>query len=109
MKYIISRLDYCNAVYTGLPKCSIVKLQLIQNAAGKVLMKLKKQEHIIPVLMELHCLPVHQRIDYKIITSVYKALLNLTSSYISDCLSRYIPNRMLRSYRFKVAYDHNRV
>ncbi len=28
---------------------------LIQNAAARVLMKLKKREHITPVLMELHC------------------------------------------------------
>ncbi len=62
----------------------MVKLQLIQNAAARVLIKLKKREHITPVLMELHWLPVHQRIDYKILTLVYKALHNLTPSYISD-------------------------
>ncbi len=38
-------------VYTGLPKGSLVKLQLIQNAAARVLMKLKKREHTTPVLM----------------------------------------------------------
>ncbi len=82
--FIFSRLDYCNAVYTGLPKGSMVKLQLIQNAAARVLMKLKKREYITPVLKELHWLPVHQRIDYKILTLVCKALHNLTPSYISD-------------------------
>ncbi len=55
-----------------------------------------------------------------ILTLVYKASHNLTPSYISDCLSRYIPNRMLRSssagllayYTVNpciVAYDHNSV
>ncbi len=43
--FIFSRLDYCNAMYTGLLKGSIVKLQLIQNAAARVLMISKKQEH----------------------------------------------------------------
>ncbi len=47
--FIFSRLDYCNAVYTGLPKCYIVKLQLIQKAAARLLMKLKKREHITPM------------------------------------------------------------
>ncbi len=70
------------SVYTGLPKGSLVKLQLIQNAAARVLMKLKKREHTTPVLMELHWLPVHQRIDYKILTLVYKALHNLTFSIL---------------------------
>ncbi len=53
--------------------------------------------HFHFTLMELHWLPVHQRIGYKILTLVYKALHNLTPSNISDCLSRYIPNPMLRS------------
>ncbi len=51
--FIFSRLDYCNAVYTGLPKVSIVKLHLIQNAPARVLMNLKKREHITPVLIKL--------------------------------------------------------
>ncbi len=72
------KLIHVLSVYTGLPKGSLVKLQLIQNAAARVLMKLKKREHTTPVLMELHWLPVHQRIDYKILTLVYKALHNLT-------------------------------
>lgn len=41
-------IDYYNALFTGLPKKSVRKLQLIQNAAAK-LTKTKKREHIIQV------------------------------------------------------------
>ncbi len=82
-------------MYTGLPNGSIVKLQLIEKAVARVLLNLKKREHITPVLIELHWLPVHQRIDFKIILLVYKTLHNLAPSYIFECLSEYIPNRML--------------
>jgi len=33
--------DYCNAMYTGLRKSSLAKLQLIHNASARVLLKLK--------------------------------------------------------------------
>lgn len=38
--FIFSRLDYCNAMYTGLPKGCIAKLQLIQNEGARVLLKI---------------------------------------------------------------------
>lgn len=63
--FIFSRLDYCNSVFTGLTKQSIKQLQLIQNAAARVLTGTKKVHHITPVLRSLHWLPLSQRIDFK--------------------------------------------
>ncbi len=40
--FIFSRLDYCNGIFTGLPKKSIRQLQLIQNTPALVLTKTKK-------------------------------------------------------------------
>ena len=47
--------------------------------------------------MELHWLPVSERIKYKILLLTFKALHNLSPSYIADLLTRYCPPRRLRS------------
>ena len=95
--FVFSRLDYCNAILSGLPKKETDRLQLVQNAAARVLTKTKMREHITPVLASLHWLPVVFRIDFKILLLVYKGVNGLAPSYLYDCLKRYVPNRPLRS------------
>ena len=61
--FISSRLDHCNILYTGLTQSNIHKLQMVQNAAARMLTGTKKREHITPVLAQLHWLPVKFKID----------------------------------------------
>ena len=95
--FISSRVDYCNALFTGLPKKSIKRLQLIQNAAARLLTRTKRSTHITPILKSLHWLPVQHRIDFKVMLTVYKSLNGLGPKYIRDMLKPYKPKRPLRS------------
>ncbi len=82
---------------TGVNQFSLSRLQRVQNAAACFLVGKKNREHITPILVHLHCLPVKFRIEYKVLTFVCKALHGLAPVYISDLIYPYSPRRSLRS------------
>ncbi len=65
--FMTSRLDYCNALLGGCTEGLINKLQLVQNAAARVLTRTRKYGYISPVLSTLHWLPIKHRIHFKIL------------------------------------------
>ena len=95
--FITSRLDYGNPLLSNMPKKVVGRLQMVQNAAARVLTRTRRRAHITPVLESLHWLPVSFRIDFKILLIVYKSLHSLAPRYIMDMLVRYTPGRHLRS------------
>ncbi len=95
--FMTSRLDYCNALLGGCPASSINKLQIVQNAAARVLTRSRKYDHITLTLQSLHWLPIKFSISYKILLLTYKTLNDLAPAYLNNLLSRYNPTRSLRS------------
>ncbi len=56
-----------------------------------------KFDHITPVLIQLHWLPVKFRIDFKIFLQTFKALHNKAPEYISNLITVYESPCNLRS------------
>ncbi len=53
--FMTSRLDYCNALLGGCSARLINKLQMVQNAAARVITRTRKYDHISLVMSKLHC------------------------------------------------------
>ena len=77
------KIEYCNSLLFGLPNVLLQRLQRVLNCAARVVYQSNKYDHITPLLMELHWLPVQQRINFKILLITYKALNGQAPSYIS--------------------------
>lgn len=75
----------------------MLQLHLVQNAAARLLTGAKKQNHIKPILRSLHWLPVHYRVEFKLLLFVYKSLNGLAPPYLSALLTEHHPSRSLRS------------
>ena len=95
--FVSSRVDYCNSLLSGISKSSLQKLQRVQNMAARLIVGLKKRDHITPTLKSLHWLPVEQRIMFKVLLITFKALNDKAPSYIKDMLVLRQNQRELRS------------
>ena len=71
-------------MYHGLPKFQISKLQWIQNSSARLITCIPYHEHLKPVLMQLHWLPVSERVQFKVLLLSFMAIKCLAPSYISE-------------------------
>ena len=101
--YVISRLDYCNILYYGLPKYLLRKLQLVMNRAARLIKGVSPRERITPILMELHWLPIRARVVFKMLCITYLALKFERPLYIYNMLRAfYIDSDMVLRHESEV-------
>ena len=92
--YVTSRLDHGNGLLRllyGVSEHLLTQLQRVQNSAARLVTKTK------PALIELHWLPVRQRIEYKLSLLTFNSLHGLAAPYLAELLNRHQPTRSLRS------------
>ncbi len=90
-------LDYCNAILAGLLSNTIKPLQMIQNAAARLVFNEPKRAHVTPLFISLYWLPVVARIKLKTLMLAYRTATGSAPAYFYSLLRIYIPSRSLRS------------
>ena len=72
---ISSRLDYCNSIFFNMGKSNLYKLQKVQNAAARLIVRKRRRDSVRETLKELHWLTVESRIIFKILLLVHCSLV----------------------------------
>jgi len=85
--FVLSRIDYCNAVLAALPRSTIEPLQRVQNAAARLVFGLRSHDHITPALAQLHWLPVQFRIKFKLCLLMHQIHVGRCPAYLAELVS----------------------
>ena len=81
------RIDYCNALYLGLPLKATQKLQQVQKVVARLELRVRKYDCISPILTCLHWLPVCFHVNFKELVLTYKALHGFGPHYLLEHLT----------------------
>ena len=90
---VMSHLDYANAILANLPDIEIRKMQRVQSMTTKLVLGRYKHDSTPVCLRELQWLPVHARIEHKILTLVHKWISRNAYKYLKSPLAEYKPRR----------------
>ena len=94
---ISSRLDYCNSLLNNIAKQDLSKWQRVQNCLARVVLRAPRFSPSLPLLKQLHWLPVNYRIKFKLSTLTYRALAIHQPHYLASLLHFSNIPRQLRS------------
>ena len=73
---VAARVDYCNSLLYSQSKCILKRLQSVLNSAARLIYLTSKYEHVTPLLIQLHWLPIEQRITFKIAVITFNIAQN---------------------------------
>ena len=63
---VVTKVDYCSSVLSGISGQLLQQLQSVFNPAARLVFCARKSEHITPLLRELHWLKVPERIQFRL-------------------------------------------
>ena len=86
--YVLSIINYCNALPSGSTHDVTSHLQRIQNYAAQAILHTPKSSNITIHLKSLHWLPVKVRSTYKIACLCYHCHSSAAPSYVADMLHK---------------------
>ena len=102
---ILSKINYFNSLFLGIPKYNTVKLQWIQNMSCRITFQLPTYSIINNYLAQLNWLKIQECIAYNIALFMYKCIHNIAPVYLTEMvLGEVQHNRNLRSTQKRLLY-----
>jgi len=85
--FVMSCVEYCNAILAGASKFITDKFQRVMNAAARVVSDSRKYDRGLTSLLhnKLHWLDVPERVQYKLCAVVHLYLQHKAPQYMIDC------------------------
>ena len=68
---VISRLDYCNSLLTGIPTSLMSRLEMVQHRAARLIFRSSGHQSVTVLMKDLHWLPVTSRVLFKVQSVAY--------------------------------------
>ena len=94
---ISSRLDYGNSLLNNIAKQDLSKLKGVQNCLARIVLRVPRFSPSLPLLKQIHWLPVNYRIQFKLPTLTYRALAIHQPPYLASLLHFSNIPRQIRS------------
>ena len=88
LSLVMSHLDYCNAIFYGLPEVDLKRLQRVQNVAAKLVLNKSRRDSVTQCMFHLHWLPIKLRIEYKILALTHKCVYGEAPKYLTDLITK---------------------
>jgi len=85
---VVSKVDYCNSVLTGISGQLPDQLQSVSNAAARFVFSARRSERITPLLRELHWLRVPEQVTFRLCVLAYHCLRGTAPTYLAGGLLR---------------------
>ena len=82
--FILSTMYYCSTVWANTSQRNIKKLQLVQNFAARIVLGLKKFDHISQGIKSLNWLTVEERLYFNDAVMLLKCVNNLVPEYLAS-------------------------
>lgn len=82
---VLSKIDYCNALYMNLPATRVRRLKSVMNSAVRFIYGIKdRSEDLAPYYKKAHILPFQPRVKFKACLMAHKAIHGFAPPYIQE-------------------------
>ena len=93
--FVLFKFDHCNSLPPGCLLYILRRLWKVQNSAAKLVFKLRRRDHVQPLLSALHWLPVQARTEYKLSSVTTSSLTHRLPTCLTFPLCTHLPDNFV--------------